>query len=157
MHVIPNFLPFRSTSYGSWDEHFLKNLLNLTLFDLFTLCDLNIWPNDYYLISNRQGVTYVYLPPKFWKKLLKNCKPYRTYHEMAKISPFLTLRDLIIWLIHYLVSRRQGLIHTYLPPKFWKISIKIATGREVLRIVLWRGWRWRRRQGKQGWIQSIYL
>ena len=26
-----------------------------------------------------------------------------------------------------MVSRRQGLTHTYLPPKFRKISIKIAT------------------------------
>ena len=43
--------------------------------------------------------------------------------------------------------------YTYLPSKFWKISIKIPSSREVTRI-LWR------RSGdgaNQGWIQSIHL
>ena len=49
-----------------------------------TLCDLNILPNDFYLVSNRQGVTNAYLPPL----IVLNCKPYRTYYEMAKIWSF---------------------------------------------------------------------
>ena len=38
---------------------------------LMTLCDLNIWTNDYYLVSHRQGLAHAYLPPKFGKKLFK--------------------------------------------------------------------------------------
>ena len=58
------------------------------------------------------------------KHLVKNFKPYRTYHEMGKIWTCVTslFNPFTIW---------RGLSHTFLPPKFQKISIKIATCREV--------------------------
>ena len=99
-----------------------------------TLLDLNIWPNDYYLVSLMQCVTHAYLPTKFAEK---NCSKLQATEHIMKWLKF----DLFVLLWHHILThslsgRRGGLTHTYLPTKLGKFSIKIATCREGTRIVL---------------------
>ena len=63
-------------------------------------------------------------PPKFGNISFKIATlPYRIQN--------LTLCDLIMKRIDYLVSCKGGLTHTYLPSRFGNISLKIETSREA--------------------------
>ena len=116
-------------------HHYRGSTKIISIWPNSTLCDLNIWPNDNYLLSNRQGVTYVYLPPKFGKKLFGTANLTEHIMKWPKFDLFdlLTLCDLNIWPNdYYLVRYRQGVTHAYLPPKFGKKMLKTASPTEVI-------------------------
>ena len=111
-----------------WAKIFVRFALSLTVTEISTII-------DYYLVDI--GKVWPMWLSTNHKNLEKNCSKIASSTEHAwngQNFTFLTLCDLIIWHIQYLVSHRQGLTHTYLPQKFRKISIKIATCREVTRI-----------------------